>query len=401
MEFGEIQAAIEKLPEDQQRELAQWLKARARPKPAVIDQRVFFKSPALLWSIASLLFFLAVEGAVFRSGWYNKYLDPDSSTGSVESYVYWLRRTPPAHVPEVMLLGDSRIAEGFSSRAADALTGNRVHFWNFGMGGTTPRVWYYVLRDADPTRRRFQAIVIALDRYADEDSWDSSPNRIIDLNFAIGRLRLEDCIDFARSMNTRAFQSRALTGCLFKGITLRRDVQEFLRNIPARLKHSRDWRNNGLGYVSGYLGFQEDLSGLSADFARRTIHFPPGLSRQRQDSVQARLLPDPTPQTGEMTRYRELWLGRIIDLYNDSPTRIIFLEVPRGPLPIPESPAPATFLEAALKRPRVSALPSSTFRDLEKPELFFDGLHLNGTGRKLFSAKIAEIVPPLIGRQAN
>ena len=53
-------------------------------------------------------------------------------------------------------------------------------------------------------------------------------------------------------------------------------------------------------------------------------------------------MPAPAPQTGETTRYRELWLGRILDLYKDSPTQIIFFELPRAPLPRPEDRVPAT-----------------------------------------------------------
>jgi len=406
-DLNQIQAAIEKLPEDQRKTLAKWLRVRAAEwareartaKIEVVDQRPFFRSPALLWTIASLAIFLVIEGAVFRLGWYNKYLEPNSSAGMVESYLHWLTRTPPGKVPEVLLVGDSRIAEGFSSRAADTLVGNRIHFWNFGMGGTTPRVWYYILRDADPTRRRFKAIVLAIDHYSDEDSLDVVSNRLIDLNFLIGRLRVTDCPDFASSMKTRDYQEKALAGCLFKGAALRRDVQEFLHNIPDRLKRSKDWRKNGLFYITDYGGREENLSGLSADFVNRTIAFPPGLDAQRHDSVKDMVMPSPAPQDGDTTRYRERWLGKIMDLYKNSPTKIIFLELPRAPLPKPEGREPATFLHLALKRPGVAALPSSTFRDLERPEFFVDGLHLNKTGRGLFSARIAETIPPLIGFQ--
>ncbi len=152
------------------------------------------------------------------------------------------------------MLGDSRIAEGFSSRDADSVAGNKVHFWNFGMGGTSPRIWYYVLRDADPTRRRFRAIAIALDHYSDEDEFDSRPNRLIDLNFIIGRLRLTDCPDFAASMVSPEFKAKALAGCLFKGIPLRSDAQEFLLNVSDRIKRSKEWRNQGLFYINDYQG---------------------------------------------------------------------------------------------------------------------------------------------------
>jgi hypothetical protein len=399
-DLGEIQAAIETLPEDQQRRLARWLGNRlARARAAVVDREVFFRSPALLWSIVSLLAFLAVEAAAFRSGWYNRYLQSNSSAGMVESYLFWLSRTPPGKVPEVMVIGDSRIAEGFSSRTADASAGNRIHFWNFGIGGTEPRIWYYILRDADPTRRRFQAIVLALDYYADEDTGDSTVDHLTNLNYVIGRLRLTDCPDFAFSMMTREARQRALAGCLLKGITLRRDLREFLSNIRGRITANKDWRDNGLAYVTGYSGVDKNLNGLTADFAKQTIAYPPGLDEHQTVTIRDRLMPPAVPQLGKTTRYREQWLGRIIDLYKDSPTKIIFLEVPRAPLPRPESRYAATFLNTALKRPNVLALPSSTFRYLEKPELFFDGLHLNKDGRQLFSAKVGESVPSMIGIQ--
>jgi hypothetical protein len=381
------------------------VKRRAREKRkanARIDEsKVFFKSPALLWTLASLLAFLLIDSAVFRLGWYYKYVEPLSSAGTVESYLFWLEHTLPARVPEVMVLGDSRIAEGFSSRDADKAADGKVHFWNFGMGGTSPRIWYYVLRDADPTRRRFRAIAIELDQYSDEDSWDSKPDRLIDLNFLVGRLRLSDCPDFAASMVSREFQGRALAGCLFKGIPLRRDAQEFLLNISDRIMRSKEWRNKGLGYTTDYGGSEENLHGLSADFRKRTIVYPPGMDEERHNSIKDMVMPDPARQRGETTRYRELWLGRIIDLYKDSSTKIIFFEVPRAPLPKPEGHVPALFLQAALKRPHVSALPVSTFRDLERPEVFFDGLHLNRVGRGIFSVRMAENVLPMLASRGH
>ncbi len=97
-------------------------------------------------------------------------------------------------------------------------------------------------------------------------------------------------------------------------------------------------------------------------------------------------MPAPAPQTGETTRYRELWLGRILDLYKDSPTQIIFFELPRAPLPRPEEPRARAFLQsraeaaAALRR-----CPKARFAIWRRPEVFFDGLHLNRVGRGIFS----------------
>jgi hypothetical protein len=347
---------------------------------------------SLLWTISSLLLFVAVEAAIFRSGRYDRYLEPHSSAGTVASYIYWLGEPDPVKVPEVFVIGDSRMAEGFSAPVADSAVGKRVHFWNFGMAGTTPRVWYYVLRDADPTRRRFSTIVIPIDLYADVDGGADPSDRLTDLYFSITRLRLSDCAAFAGSMVSFDHKELALSGCLFKGVTLRSDVQAFLYDRRDRIKSSEDWRKNGVAYLNDYGGRPENLEGLTADFEHRIIHYPPGLTEAAKDVIADRLTPEPAPQRGEMTRYRERWLTPILDLYKDSPTRIVLFELARGPLPKPENREPATWLQSALKHPRVVALPQNTFRDLERPELFFDGLHFNRAGRRLFSERLAQLV---------
>jgi hypothetical protein len=347
---------------------------------------------ALRWTILTLIAFLIAEALIFRVGWYRNYLEPESSAGIVEGHLYWLKTHPSGTAPEVLVVGDSRVGEGFSAPAADEAAGKRVRFWNFGVAGATPRVWYYELRDADPTRRRFAAIVFALDHYSDEDGESPIEDRVIDLNFVIGRLRLSDCPDFAFSMSSFAYRGKALAGCVFKGIPLRSDVQHFLANTSLRIARSKQYRRDGLDYINGYGGRETDLRGLSADFATRQIHFPPGIDAEQHDTIVSTVTPDAVPDTGQVTAYRQHWIGRILDFYKDSPTRIVFLQLPRAPLHTPESPVPARFLKSVLSKPRVAALPGETFEDLERPELFFDGLHLNRFGRAIFSARLAGLV---------
>jgi len=346
----------------------------------------------------SLLLFVVVEASIFRTGWYIQYLEPQSSAGTVESYLHWLSKPDPVKVPEVMVLGDSRMAEGFSAPLADDTVQGKLHFWNFGVGGTSPRIWYYMLRDIDPGRRRFAAIAISLDGYPDEDRWDGTANRLIDLNYVVERLRWSDCWGFANSMLSLDYKVRAFSGCLFKGVPLRSDVQALLLNRADRIQRSEEWRKNGLVYISEYSGRTESLEGLSADRNNHSLYYPPGLTQATKDSIAMVMQTSPV-QRGDIARYRSLWLGGILDLYKDSPTRIIFFEPARAPLPKPESRRPATFLDAALQRPNVIALPQNTFRDLERPELFFDGLHFNKVGRGLFTRRIAERILPLIGIQ--
>jgi len=352
---------------------------------------------SILWLAATLIAAFFAEAAIYRQGWYYKYLEPSSAAAAVELDLYWLKRFRPPHRPEVMIIGDSRMAEGFSADQANLESGRRnISFWNEGIPGSSPRLWYYFLRDADPTRRRFQAIVIALDYYNDVDQNDDQSAHIADLNYLIARLRPSDIYDFATSMRDPPDQRTAFIGATLKGTVVSRDAREFLNGISSRIAASKDARERGLGFLNGYLGRPEDLQGLSVNFQTRTITFPPNVSDQRQYSVREGLLPNLPPHTGATTRFRMLWLGRILDLYRNSPTRIVFIETSRGPLPQPERPGPRTFLNHARTYPNVIVLDEFAFRNLETPETYFDGYHLNRKGRELFTAQLTHLLVGVI-----
>jgi hypothetical protein len=354
-----------------------------------------------VWLVSTLCAFLAVEGLVFRSGWYNRFLEPDSSTGSVELQMYWLNRFRPHGLAETLVVGDSRIAEGFSSQDANKLPsvkGKRA-FWSAGMAGTSPRVWYYMIRDADPTRRRFENIVLAIGNYADQDQYDSQADRIIDLNFAIGRLRLTDVWDFASSFKTPQFRREAIFGGLLKGTVFRQDLQALFQGIDRRVSRANATREYGLDWYNGYDGLNHSVAGLTADWEKRTLHLPPGLNESLRSSIMGSLMPTLPPQTGDTTRYRMRWLGRIVDLYRHSPTRVVFVQLPRAPLPQPPSRQPATFIEWARRQPNVAVIEAATFQYLESPEFFADGLHLNRAGRTAFSTAFAERMSGIVARK--
>ncbi len=348
-----------------------------------------------LWVALVFAAFFLADSLLFRTGWYGQFLEPDSSAGSLEAQLHWLAATPAGKTPEVLAIGDSRVAEGFSSRIADSATHRRLRFWNFGLGGTTPRVWYYTLRAADPTRRRFAAIAIALDDYSDADWFAEFEDRDGDQKYLVMRLGLGDCLDFAMSMHSMEIRHRAFFGCLFRGMILRNDVQGFLAHLQTRIARAADKLENGLEYSNGYGGMTQNMSGLAVDWQRRTIRFPDGLSEDRRANVQRFVVREPVQQTGALARYRRRWLNGILDLYKDSPTRLIFLQLPRAPLVDPVANVPSNakrFVDSLGGMPRVTVLPAETFTDLEQPAMFGDGLHLNHDGRGVFSLRLAELL---------
>lgn len=341
--------------------------------------------------ILGLLLFLICEALIFHTGWYSRYLEPESSAAELALHLTWLRENPPpSDWKQIAVVGDSRIAEGFSGRLASELPGSaRNYYWSFGLHGTTPRVWYYFLRDGDPRQNRFSAIVLAMNRYSDQDSFDPDSGRISDLNFAVNQLRLTDAWEFSRSMPSPAYQRTALVGTLFKGWTLRNDAQDFLSNVPARLEKARLARAKGYGYEWGYEGVPTDLRGLSLS---PDLTFPPSLNDAQKSTIRDTVTPHFAPHTGDLTRYRTLWFNKILARYRGTKTKIIFVQLPRGPLHPVAPPFPSPFIDSVRLQPNVIVVPPQTFEDLESPENFFDGLHMNRTGREIFSKRLAGIV---------
>jgi hypothetical protein len=90
---------------------------------------------------AGLLLYPIGEWAIFGSGWYTRFLDPDSFAGRLK-FTLGIATSPA----EIAVIGNSILAEGFSAKFAGG-----TRFQNLSLPGSTPRCWYYLLRAADPT----------------------------------------------------------------------------------------------------------------------------------------------------------------------------------------------------------------------------------------------------------
>jgi hypothetical protein len=125
---------------------------------------------ACVYCLAGFLLWLLLDAAIFRSDLYPSILEPESAAGNFE-LLFWneMHRKPTGH-PEIAGIGDSRLP--LLPRVANELTPRTGYtFTNVGVPGTSPRCWYYRLRDLDPAAQRYAAIVFAVDSYDDEDGW--------------------------------------------------------------------------------------------------------------------------------------------------------------------------------------------------------------------------------------
>src|SRR5664279_3128325 len=176
---------------------------------------------AIIFAVAGLL---ALDALLFRTGLYTSILEPDSSTGVFELILRREQQAQPWYGPNlVVTLGDSRFA--YYPRVANeqkASTG--FAFRHAGVAGTDVRAWYYMLRDLDPNRDGYRAIVIGVDDYDDEDGAYDIGDDLATLHYVAARLRFADVIPFTLSFGNAPTRWQALRGSLLKGIVFQRDL---------------------------------------------------------------------------------------------------------------------------------------------------------------------------------
>jgi hypothetical protein len=346
---------------------------------------------------AAALIFFGVEAAVFHSGFYASLLHPVSSAGRLQSTLYNELHREIRSPHQVLAVGDSRMS--FRPKAAHQhTTGSGYSFATIMVPGTTPRCWYYMLREVDPRRDRYAAILIPVDDY-DDDDWEDLSNRDSDLHYLASILRLSDIVDFSSSFSTWATRWEAFRGILLRGWTYQRDFQALLADCPERLNAIKWTREESAQAIYNYVYPERSLKGLSVDYATRTIHYPEGLSPFEREVISANLLRGTTPPTGKRAQYRRKWFGKIVDYYRGSHTRLIVLRAPRGPVVRPDLAvdAPTNSIREMARHGDFLLMNEKVFDELERPEMYGDGVHLNGPGSLRFTQLMADETLRLLG----
>lgn len=356
------------------------------------------------WLSVTLACLLAVAGALaldalaFRTSWYLSNLEPDSSTGLFELILAREQDAQKRYGGNmVVTLGDSRFA--YAPRLSNEVSAQTGYiFRHAGVAGSDARAWYYMMRDLDPTRRRYRAVVIGMNDYDDEDEFSNPNDDIRALHYVIARLRLSDVLEFARSYDSPALRWEAFRDGIWKGTVFQADMLAFLSHPKFRLGKVAFDRHGFEEWTYGYVETPRSMEGLQIDWKTRTAVFPTGLDADQIDTVKNALLRDPAPQTGRVAAFRRHWLGKIIDYYRGTPTKVVFLRLARGPFVRPDNLVHklSSSIREFAARPNVLRVPEHAFDSLEHPELFRDAIHLNRAGIARFSPMMAMEVGRLL-----
>jgi hypothetical protein len=340
--------------------------------------------------LLGLAAFVCVDGVVFHSRLYTSFLAPDSYAGRLAVITRAEKDRVSSGLKEVLVLGDSRMAEGFSAAVADKLSSG-LKFVNLAEPASSVNVWDYMLREVDPTRRRYRAIVVPYGIGFEPNSADS-----LRISMAAPLLHYRDCFNFASAFQRWPGRFKAFTACILRGTAFQNDLVDFLEHPIGRIR-SIQQEPKRLQSREVYKGRDYDIVGTSYDPKTGQLTFPPRLTEPQKEAVRDSLVKPSQSETQDYLRMQRDGIQRILNRYSASPTEIILTPVPRGPFagfPGASMTFHAAFPTITTQR-AVFSLPEQTFDFLERPEYYFDGFHLNAKGRQKFTETL---VTELLGR---
>jgi hypothetical protein len=349
------------------------------PTEPTASPRPLYVARNLVLSIAA---FILLDGVIFHSGLYVSILAPSSYAGRIAEITQAEKDRAPSGLKEVLVLGDSRVAEGFSTNVANELGSTAgLKFVSLAEPAASANTWYYMVRDVDPATRRYSAIVIPYGVGYEPNSAD--PLRI---SMTAPLLGYGDCFQFASGFQRWSGRFRAFTACMLRGSAYQDDVVDLLEHPIARIRslHGEAARMHSREI---YKGRDYDLVGTSYDSTTGHVTFAEKLTEAQRLAFRKSLIQPSQSEVEYSLKLQREWIPRIINRYSKSPTSIVLTPVPRGPFVELSAffRGYASVLPSSVIQRAAFSVPERTFDFLEKPEYYFDAFHLNAKGRQRFT----------------
>jgi len=303
----------------------------------------------------------------------------------------------------VVVIGDSRVAEGFSPETANVVSNGRgINFIPLGMPGTTPRIWNYFLRSVNRPSRPLQAVVVMATSFDDSDVLENLDDRVLDINFMMPLLAPRNIPQFVESFHGNAARTRALRAAALPALAMQSDIHAFLCSPLKRIAKVDTYYDHYSKSLYAYPGHPERIPDLPRAILSLPVvdqsMAPPNLVGPLNDYLRDIRRERPASLVEATKTYRKVWYGRIAEYFHSQGIPVFVFQIPRGPFHkelVGDRQTEGALSELA-REGDVTLLNTAPFVDLEEPQYFFDFLHLNAAGRQAFSERLATIVTPLI-----
>lgn len=353
-----------------------------------------------MWSFARIALFsgiivsipLVLDQLVVRN-LYMRVVEPESTAGTTVLARDVVEAEYRPDMRNVLVIGDSRIGEGFSPVLANQIGHpHGINFVRLGLAGTTPRVWHYVLRQIDPQHDRFVAVYLMAAGYRDDEVHEDFANRALDTAYLAPMLEWRDLFDYPSSFSDEMALKQARLAVAFPESALHRDLVAFVSAPRTRVKKALVWHQGYPNWLRDYPGRPEAMPSAPQPFAADAV-LASRQGRAREELADYfRQVQAPPIDAAKAFAYRSQWYGRIAASYAQSATAVNVFLIPRGPYhaALNIGAAPSGALANLADKHVVQLMPAALGTPYEHPEFFFDHLHLNAKGRTAFSKALAE-----------
>jgi hypothetical protein len=352
--------------------------------------------------VVGVLFFFAVDAVLFRAGLYLPLL----TYGSMQGFTYHqatrleARKPDPQH--DVLMLGDSRVTEGFNAGLATRQqVASGLVFVQGGDPGSTLRSTCYLLERVDPKADRYRAIVLTIRSFRQTPMAAAiTDDRMLDADILAPVVSTAAFVDLSRSEPVLSDRIKLWSRVLIAALNYRADVLDLLLHPwnhlqDAAFGRTGDWLTGDLNS-----GHSESMRGLTFDPATGALSFPswpnPAQRAQIEDDAK-RHWPVAVPTEDA---YLAHWTSRILRRYAGGSAQVFIVRLPFSPFPAAFDDASrplASFVRSAAGLASVTIVPETTFTDLERPETFFDGRHLNAEGRRALTERLGGLLAQSLG----
>ncbi|MBU6461258.1 MAG: hypothetical protein KGK01_05025 [Bradyrhizobium sp.] len=375
----------------------------------MLDCTTHARRPLALLTL-TLCAFLLLDNLVFRSGAYSRIQNPETLAGQLYSEVLYERARKAFPKRDVLITGNSRIDWAFWPHQYNTShPESRFSLIRAAVAATNEKMWYFILSAIDPGHDRYAAIVIPVASYLVEPWIVDEENDYNNVQMLSQVLSISAWKQLIGSFSDSDVRRRAVQSAILASTGFGDDLIDLVAHPRTRIKQLEIRKSAGWTWEDEWSGMEGTMEDFRFDPEHGSIlALPKGLKLFEQKET-AREFTRPAPDraiqfTARNAAFQTRWLTRIIDLYKDSKTQLIFLQLPRGPVPIParEPVQGAPDLRALLPSGHnVTFLDENEFVEFEKREYFHDAIHLNAIGRKLFTPKLGDLLTEILDSKSN
>ena len=360
--------------------------------------------------LLSVVSFLLVDNLVFRSGLYANVQNPNTYSGALQALIRFNSGAAADPDRNVLLVGNSRMQYGFSVKAFEEdFPQSPLKLILAAVPSSNEEQWYYMLQRLDPHHDRYAAVVIPLAGYK-VAPWQNDNANHYETAQIVGPIvppRL--WAEFLDGFDVPDTRLRALTIALFTSHAYEFDLQDLLFHPVQRLNDVAARNRAGINFLYGLPITSENMCSLRLDPATGRPQSYPSRFKMYQIMAMNQEFISPPPGlarslTNRNALYEARWIGKIVEAYHGSRTRLIFVDMPHEPLPLP---ARAPIVGAPDVRqfiPRwtnITVLPAGAFADLQQPRYFADMDHLNAEANVLFTRRLGQAIIEAVGPSAG